>query len=131
MKVKRLSTPCFTLILLLASIHLGASLASAIPGAEGLDVNAIASDPFAYSGEITVRGGVMSVDSEKNQFQIIDYREYRGCGVVTCALKWMTVLSNEKIPAVKDVVEVKGVIEKNDSGKGGFVLKAAEIKVKK
>lgn len=117
------------LILAYGSFHLTARSASAISQAKGLDVNTVFSDPFGYSGEITVRGGVMSVDPQKRVFQIIDYREYAGCGVVTCALKWMTVIPNDKLPAVKDVVEVKGTIEKNESAAGGFVLKATDVRV--
>jgi hypothetical protein len=121
----------FVLVFVLALVHVASAPASAIAKAEGLDVDTIVSDPFAYKGEITVRGGVMSVDPETKQFLIIDYREYKGCGIVTCALKWITVIPNGKPPAEKAVVEIKGVIEKSDSAKGGFILKATEVKVKK
>ncbi len=131
MDAKRFSTLGLVLILMLASFHISSSSALAFPKAEGLDVDTIVSDPFAYKGEISVRGGVMSVDPETKQFLIIDYREYKRCGIVTCALKWITVISNGKPPAEKDVVEIKGVIEKSDSAKGGFILKATEVKVKK
>jgi hypothetical protein len=108
----------------------GAWSAAFFPQAEGLDVDPVVSDPFAYKGEITVRGGVMNVEPGKNLFQIIDYREYRHCGIITCAAKWITVAFNGKLPAKENVVEVKGTIEKNESGQGGFILKASEVKVK-
>lgn len=121
----------FALTLFLAVLHLGSLPASAFPGATGLDVDTVISDPFAYTGEITVRGGVLGIDREKGEFWMIDYREYKGCGVVTCALKSISVKSAGSLPAEKDVVEVKGAIEKNEAAKGGFILKATEVKVKK
>jgi hypothetical protein len=47
------------------------------PRAKGLDVASIVPDPFAYRGEINVRGAVSNVEAEMKTFTIIDYREYR------------------------------------------------------
>lgn len=130
MSARKIHSPYHISVLFLTVSLLFSSVALAIPGAKGLDVDTIISDPHAYNGEITVRGGVMSVDPDNKQFQVIDYREYKGCGVVTCALKSLTVKSPSKLPAVKDVVEIKGTIEKDASGNGGFALKASEVRVK-
>jgi hypothetical protein len=101
------------------------------PAAEGLDVHDVIADPFGYSGEITIRGGVMEkMDPRNNLFHVIDYREYRGCRSVTCAPKWISVVFDQELPKAWDIVEVRGVIEKNALGKGEFVLKAKEIRVK-
>ena len=101
------------------------------PAAEGLDVHDVIADPFAYSGDITIRGGVMEkMDLQNKLFQVIDYREYRSCRSVTCAPKWISVVFDQEMPKAWDIVEVSGVIEKNELGKGGFVLKAKQIRVK-
>ena len=98
-----------------------------IPKAEGLDVASVFSDPFAYKGEVKVRGAVMDADAAKKLFNIIDYREYRACRVVDCAREWVTVVFAGKPPAVSSVVEITGVIEKNTAGKWGFVLRAKAV----
>ena len=100
------------------------------PPANGLDVHDILADPLAYTGEITVRGGVMNVDVEKKLFEMIDYREYRSCRTVECALKWVTVSYEGDPPEKWDVVEITGIIEKNGSGKGGFIFKTREINIR-
>jgi hypothetical protein len=103
---------------------------TAFPKAEGLDVASVFSDPFAYKGEIKVRGAVMDAGPAKNRFNIIDYREYRACRAIDCAKEWITIVFAGNPPAVASVVEVTGVIEKNAAGKGGFVLKAKAVTVK-
>ena len=125
----------FSLIALLAvsvlTFFLGtATLAFTAPKAEGLDVDTVYSDPFAYKGEIKVRGAVAGLEPEKNLFLVIDYREYVACQSVACPAKWITVSASGKLPASGKVVEIKGVIDKDESAKGGFVLKASEVKVK-
>ena len=104
--------------------------AAPIPKADGLDVASVFSDPYAYKGEVKVRGAVMDTDPSKKLFNIIDYREYRACRVVDCAREWVTVLFAGKPPVVASVVEITGAIEKNPAGKGGFVLKAKAVTVK-
>lgn len=107
-----------------------AALAFTAPQAEGLDVDTVYSDPFAYRGEIKVRGAVAGQEADKNRFLIIDYREYVACQGVACPAKWITVVAGGPLPDSGKVVEIKGVIQKDDSAKGGFVLKASEVKVK-
>jgi hypothetical protein len=122
--------PVIGLILLIAlSLGTGATAFTA-PKAEGLDVDTVYSDPFAYKGEIKVRGAVAGLETEKKRFMVIDYREYVACEGVTCPDKWITVSVSGQLPASGKVVEIKGTIEKDESGKGGFVLKASEVKVK-
>ena len=100
------------------------------PKAEGLDVASVFSDPFAYKGEVKVRGAVMDADPAKKLFNVIDYREYRACRAVNCAKEWVTVEFAGKLPAVASVVEITGSIEKNPAGKGGYVLRAKAVAVK-
>jgi hypothetical protein len=116
--------------LLLAILPAVSSGVSSFPKAEGVDVANLASDPSAYKGYITVRGGVMSVEPGKKLFHIIDYREYRACRSVDCTPVWVTVLYNGKLPERTSVVEITGSIEKNPAGKGGYVLRAKAARVK-
>jgi|GEM_PF-2671640 aspartyl/asparaginyl-tRNA synthetase len=118
------------LIFLIALSIATAAFAFTAPKAEGLDVDTVYSDPFAYKGEIKVRGAVASLEPEKNRFLVIDYREYVACQSVTCPAKWITVSASGKLPESGKVVEIKGAIQKDESAKGGFVLKASEVKVK-
>ena len=125
--------PRFSLIglIFLIVFSLGtAAYAFTAPKAEGLDVDTVFSDPFAYKGEIKVRGAVASLEPEKNLFLIIDYREYVACQGVACPAKWITVSASGKLPESGKVAEIKGMIEKDESAKGGFILKANEVKVK-
>lgn len=117
-------------LLLLAILPAGASGFTPFPKAEGVDVANLASDPYAYKGDITVRGGVMSVEPGKKMFHIVDYREYRACRIVDCAPVWVSVLYNGKLPERTNVVEITGSIEKNPAGKGGYILRAKAVKVK-
>lgn len=107
-----------------------AAFAFTAPKAEGLDVDTVYSDPFAYKGEIKVRGAVAGLEPEKSRFLVIDYKEYVACQSVACPAKWITVSASGKLPESGKVVEIKGAIEKDESAKGGFVLKASEVKVK-
>ena len=97
------------------------------PKASGLDVNDILSDPSGYTGEIAVRGGVMSVVPEKKLFNLIDYREYRGCRTVGCAAQRLSVVYQGDPPRKGEVVEVRGTIVQSAVGDGGFALEAAAV----
>ncbi len=117
-------------LLALAVLPAVSSGLTPFPKADGLDVASLVSDPFAYKGELTVRGAVMNVDPMKKMFQIIDYREYRACRSVDCAKEWTTVLFKGRLPERMNVVEVTGKVEINSAGKEGFVLRAKVVKVK-
>lgn len=117
-------------LLLLAILPAVSSGFTSFPKAEGVDVFNLASDPYAYKGDITVRGGVMSVEPGKKMFRIVDYREYRTCRIVDCSPVWVTVLYNGKLPDRTNVVEITGSIENNPAGKGGYILRAKAVRVK-
>jgi len=117
-------------LLVLAILPAASSGFTPFPKAAGVDVASLVSDPFAYKGELTVRGAVMSVDPGKKMFHIIDYKEYRACRTVDCAKEWTSVLYEGKLPERINVVEVTGTVERNAAGKGGFVLRAKGVKVR-
>lgn len=124
----------FSQVLLSLVLTMGIVSSSAaytpFPRAKGLDVGSIVPDPFAYRGEIQVRGAVSTVETGKKTFTIIDYREYRSCRRVDCAKEAITVFFDGKPPAVQNVVEITGVVEKDAQGEGGFVLRAKAVSVK-
>lgn len=118
------------LLPVLAILPAASSGFTPFPKADGVDVANLVSDPFAYKGDLTVRGAVMNVDPGKKMFHIIDYREYRACRTVDCAKEWTSVLYEGKPPERMNVVEVTGTVERNAAGKGGFVLRAKGVKVR-
>lgn len=120
----------FPALIVLALLPVVSSAFTLFPKAEGVDVANLASDPYAYKGDITVRGGVMYAEPGKQMFHILDYREYRACRTVDCPKEWVTVLYGGKLPERTNVVEVTGMVERNGAGKSGFVLRAKEVKVK-
>lgn len=117
-------------LLLLAILPAASSGFTSFPKAEGVDVANLASDPYAYKGDITVRGGVMYAEPGKQMFHILDYREYRACRTVDCPKEWITVLYGGKLPERTNVVEITGSIEKNPAGKDGYILRAKAVRVK-
>ena len=119
-----------TSLLVLAILPTASSGFTPFQKADGVDVASLVSDPFAYKGELTVRGAVMNVDPGKKMFHIIDYREYRACRSVDCAKEWTSVLYEGKLPERMNVVEITGSIEKNPAGKGGYILRAKAVRVK-
>ena len=117
-------------LLLVAILPAASSGFTFFPKAKGMDVANLASDPYAYKGDLTVRGGVISAEPGKKMFHIIDYREYRACRIVDCTPVWVTVLYNGKLPERTNVVEITGSIEENTAGKGGYILRAKAVRVK-
>lgn len=54
-------------------------------GADAIGVNALAADPMAFSGTVTVKGVVQNVDAAGQFVVIIDEDEYATCGLYPCA----------------------------------------------
>jgi hypothetical protein len=52
--------------------------------ADALAVNAIASDPSAFTGTIAVAGVVQNVDAAASSITLIDETEYATCGITPC-----------------------------------------------
>ncbi len=122
--------PSLLSLVLMTAIASSSAAYTPFPRAKGLDVASIVPDPFAYRGEINVRGAVSNVEAEMKTFTIIDYREYRTCRRIDCAKEEITVFFDGNPPAVESVVEITGAVEKNDVGEGGFVLRAKTVSVK-
>jgi hypothetical protein len=112
--------PSLLSLVMISAIASSSAAYTPFPRAKGLDVASIVPDPFAYRGEIKVRGAVSNVEAEK----------YRACRRIDCAKEAITVFFDGNPPAVESVVEITGAVEKNAVGKGGFVLRAKTVSVK-
>jgi hypothetical protein len=75
-----------------------------------------------YSGTVEVEGVVSQSISIKHLVVLIDMDEYKECKVVTCSLLRLPVFWKGELPAVYDVVRVKGELGKRD-GKRLFIVK--------
>jgi hypothetical protein len=81
-----------------------------------VDVDDFASDPWAYDGDIAIRGIVSFVYSSDSVFVIIDVKEYELCGVLTCAINEISISVppdeySGELPNLKDEVLVYGKIK--------------------
>jgi len=115
----------FLAVLLVAGLTLGMGSRPGAPGQEeALEVNSVAADPGAYKGDIKVRGVVADASAADSTFVLIDFREYKACGVVTCASKFVPVRYSGTLPEVKEELVVTGEMA---SSPKGYVLKGKEI----
>lgn len=98
------------------------------PGPSGqagaLNVDSVAADPGAYKGDIKVQGVVAKVDTSDSVFSLIDIREYKACGVVTCASKFVPVRYSGTLPEVKEELVVTGEMA---SSPKGYVLEGKDL----
>jgi len=118
----KLSIVGFLVVLLGAGLALALGTRPEAPGA--LDVNSVASDPSAYTGTIKVKGVVANVSPAETTFALIDSREYKNCGVVTCASKFVHVHYAGSLPNVKEELVVTGEMV---SSPNGYVLEGKEL----
>ena len=79
-------------------------------------------DADKYPGTAEVEGVVSQTISTQHMITLIDMEEYKECKVVTCALLRLPVFWKGELPAVYDVVRVKGEVGKRD-GKRLFIAK--------
>ncbi len=112
----------FLVVLLGAALALGMGSRPEAPNA--LDVISVAADPSAYKGDIKVRGVVADTSSADSTFRLIDIREYKACGVVTCASKFVPVRYAGTPPKVREELVVTGEMV---SSPKGYVLQGKEL----
>ena len=112
---------------------------SSQPGEAAVGVNAVAADPGAYTGEITMKGVVQLVDAEKGFINIIDLTEYETCGLTPCGSAGIIPLfmptSGEpspagsvykgSLPALEEEVLVTGEIK--DAADGGVIFDVTRV----
>lgn len=94
---------------------------------KALNVNSVVADPGAYQGEIKVRGVVARTSPDAALFALIDVREYRSCGRLSCASKFVAVhYAGSGLPKIKTEVVVAG--EMVSSGQG-YLLQAETVQL--
>ena len=73
-----------------------------------------------HRGEVQVAGIVSTVAPTRKTLALIDSKEFKECGVVTCAAFTLPVKWDGEMPSVKDSVQIRGKAEEVD-GKLIFV----------
>lgn len=79
-------------------------------------VDELAAHPEEFKGEFVLRAVVAGVKESEGVLSVIDSREYESCGVLTCAENYLPVKVGGKLPQPKTVVELTGLVVKNDKG---------------
>lgn len=89
---------------------------------DSVGVNAVMTDPTAYSGTIAIQGVVQKVDPATSSITVIDEGEYATCGLTPCNSAGLLPLSmpmaqyEGELPALEDVVVVVGEIKSMAQG---------------
>jgi len=86
-------------------------------GPEPLQVKDVQSDPFSYTGEITVIGIVSAFAPDDNMFGIKDIEDMKQCGFAPTCSAWVmpvVLMNQEPFPAFGDEVKVTGTFTSMD-----------------
>ena len=83
-----------------------------------------------YRGEIRVEGVVSSVLPANQMLSLIDTREFKECGITTCAQFTLPVHWSGSMPAVEETVLIDGTVREIE-GKLIFEAKGLEKAVSK
>ena len=75
-----------------------------------------------HRGEVRVEGVVSAASAKDRKLALIDVKEFKECGVVTCAEYTLPVRWTAEMPALKDRVIVEGKVEELE-GKLVFVAR--------
>ena len=90
-----------------------------------LGVEQLMTDVDNYRGEIRVEGVVSNVVPSKQMLSLIDTREFKECGITTCARFTLPVHWAGSMPAVEDTVRMDGTVKELE-GKLVFEAKGLE-----
>ncbi len=124
--------PCFVLVIALLASFPGREgqgdgfpLAQAFasdskPGAV-LGVEQLMVEVDKYEGSSRVEGVVSTVAPAEQMFSLIDIKEFKECGVTTCARLTLPVHWTGSMPAIQDAVRVEGEVKELN---GKLVLEA-------
>ena len=89
-----------------------------------LGVDELMKNVDSIRGTVQVRGVVSSILSQKQMFTLIDIAEYKKCGILTCAPLTLPIQWQGPMPAVRELVEVKGEVQEAN---GKLVFDALQI----
>ena len=78
-----------------------------------------------YQGNVSLEGVVSAVVPEQQAISLIDAKEFKACGVTTCAQLTLPVQWRGPMPAVRDLIRVEGEAQKV-KGKLMFVADKVE-----
>ncbi|NOX25773.1 MAG: hypothetical protein GXP59_06625 [Deltaproteobacteria bacterium] len=93
-----------------------------------INVNELAANPAAFRGNIILRGVVAGINKARGVFGIIDVREFKSCGTLSCGLYTLPVKYIGNPPKLKSFVNISGRLSKNNRG---FVIETQSIQVVK
>jgi hypothetical protein len=79
-----------------------------------LGVEELMKDVDEFRGTVNIEGVVSQASDDDDTISLIDLRELAQCGVTTCAEYTLPVKWNGRMPAIKDVVKMKGEIKEKD-----------------
>lgn len=92
------------------------------PGSSVLGVRNYMQNAYKHPGTIEVEGVVSQIIPSQYLIALIDMEEYKECKVVTCALLRLPVFWEGELPAVYDVVRIKGEMGERE-GRRLFIAK--------
>ncbi len=93
-------------LLLVFTPSLQAEVAAAPPKVLGVDE--FMKNVDRYQGKVSLEGVVSAVVAEQQAISLIDTKEFRACGVTTCAQLTLPVQWRGPMPAVSDQIRVEG-----------------------
>ena len=79
-----------------------------------------------HAGPVQVEGVVSAATPKDQLLSLVDRHEFEECGLAGCAAYTLPVRWAGNMPAVKNIVRVKGEVKKGDGGKLAFVASAIE-----
>ena len=81
-----------------------------------INVDELAENPEAFQGDIVLHGVVAGVNKSKGVFGVIDAREFKSCGVLSCARFTLPVKYTKRAPELKSFVNISGRLTKDEKG---------------
>lgn len=120
-----------TLFFVLGSaLMLLAGCSGGLDASSALNVNAVTSDPAAFTGQIVVKGVVQDVDPTGSTIVLIDETEYQTCGINPCGSAGLLplylptsgaaspggALYSGQLPVLEDTVVISGEIKSGPQG---------------
>ncbi len=99
--------------------------AAAVNEDKPVGVNELMKAPDKYSGQIHVTGVVSTVNTERGRFALIDRCEFAECGTTTCAPLSLPVQWRGQMPAVQDLVVLRGEIQ---TAGGKLIFAASDLR---
>ncbi len=89
-------------------------------------VDDLAKKPEDFKGEFVLRGVVAGVRKIDGIFAVIDSREFKTCGVLTCAINTIPVKFDGELPGSKTIVEITGRVVQSEKG---LIISARRVEV--